>query len=71
MDFVAFIAMAINGTAQTEKKSETIGVIVSAAERSLGLWNPVEECSALRYDWMWFLMGLFLYSIVFLPIVPL
>ena len=48
------IATVINYTAQTENESETIGIIVSAAERSLGLKSPVEECSALDYDWMCF-----------------
>lgn len=37
VDFVAFIAMVMNFTAQTTKKSEKIGIIVSAAERFLGL----------------------------------
>ena len=37
VDFVAFIAMVINGTAMVERRSRKIEIIVDAAERFLGL----------------------------------
>lgn len=37
VDFVSFIAMVVNGTAQVEKKSRKIDFIVYAAELLLGL----------------------------------
>ena len=37
VDFVLFISMVVNCTAQLENNSKKIGVIVNAAERFLGL----------------------------------
>jgi hypothetical protein len=36
VDFVAFIAIVINGTAKVERRSRKILIIVEAAERFLG-----------------------------------
>jgi hypothetical protein len=44
VDFVAFIAMVINGTAKVARRSRKIEIIVEAAERLQGLkvtWNIV------------------------------
>jgi hypothetical protein len=37
VDFVAFIAMVINGTAKVERRSRKIDIMVNAAERLQGL----------------------------------
>jgi hypothetical protein len=37
VDFVAFIAMVINGTAEVERRSRKIEIIVNVAELFLGL----------------------------------
>ena len=56
VDFVLFIAMVINCTAEAENKSKKIGIIVNAAEHFLGFSrfysrgsarNPVGECSPI------------------------
>lgn len=43
VDFDAFIVQVINCTAQTNKKSKKLDIIVSAAERFLGLQELTAE----------------------------
>lgn len=43
VDFVAFIAMVINGTAKVERKSWKIDIVVDAAECFLGLKDFLAE----------------------------
>lgn len=43
VDFEAFIVQVINCTAQTNKKSKKLDIIVSAAERFLGLQELTAE----------------------------
>jgi hypothetical protein len=56
VDFALFIAMVINCTAEAEKKSKKIGIIVNVAEHFLGssrfysrgsARNPASECSPI------------------------
>jgi hypothetical protein len=39
MDFVAFIALVVHGTAQTERKFEKKGIIVNVDEQIFPQWN--------------------------------